>query len=98
MRRNVGVGEDRQFTSRLRGDCCALDILVIPETNVDGWVAHSLEQLSAGVLVEHALAECAELLPFITPILDGRGQRECRSTVILLTMNCLLRIAVGKLP
>ena len=70
LRRNVGVGEDRQFTSRLRGNCGALDILVVPETNVDGWVAHSLEQLSAGVLVEHAFAECTIFLPFVATVLQ----------------------------
>ena len=72
LRRDVGIREDRELAVRLRHDSGALNILVVTKTNVDWMVANCFEQTSTGVLVEHALAECSELLPLIATVLYCR--------------------------
>ena len=69
LRWYVWIGEDGEITAGLRSDSGALNVLIVAETNVDGRVTHSLEQLRARVLVEHPFAERTELLPLVSAAL-----------------------------
>lgn len=69
---HIRVCEDGKLAVGLGNDGCALNILIIAEPDIHRRVADSLEQPSTGMLVEHTLAEGAELLPLVTTILHYR--------------------------
>jgi hypothetical protein len=68
--RHVRVGEYRQLSIRFRCNLDALYVLVGAKADVWWRVAGALDQLGTGMLVEHPLAEGAELFPFVAPVLD----------------------------
>ncbi len=73
--RYVWIVEDGGIAARLRRDSGTLDILVVAETDIDRRVSHGLEQLRAGMFVEHPLAECTELLPLVSTVLQRVSDR-----------------------
>lgn len=79
LRRHVRVGEDGEFTVRLRRHLHALNVLIRTEADVGRRVAGSLDELRAGVLVEHPLAKRAKLLPLVASVLNGGTSRSTLS-------------------
>lgn len=66
---HIRVCEDGKLAVGLGNNSGALNILIVAEPDIHRGVADSFEQPSTGMLVEHALAEGAELLPLVTTIL-----------------------------
>lgn len=64
---HIGVGENGKRTIWLGSDSSTIYVLIVSESLICCGIA--LQQLSARVLVEQALAESAKLLPFISAIL-----------------------------
>ena len=75
LRGDVGIGEDGQLATGFGYNSCALDVLIAAKTDVDRGVSYDLEQLCARMFVQHALAECPKLLPFITAVLRTKISR-----------------------
>ena len=67
--RNAGVSEDGEVLIRFRGDSTTLDILLCPVSNIWRGVTEGAKELSLRVLVEHAFAERAKLLPLEPSVL-----------------------------
>ena len=73
---NVRVGEDGELALWFWSDSSALDVLITAEADIDGGIAHGLEQLRARVLVEHSFTKRTKLLPFVAAILDARAESQ----------------------
>ena len=69
---DVGIRKDRKVTVGLRLDGGTLNILVFTKANTEVRIADRLEQAGTEMLVEHALAKCPVLLPFIAAVLYCR--------------------------
>lgn len=66
---HVQVGEYWQGAVWLGNHGSTLDILVRPETDIDGRLARCSEQLCSRVLVKHSFAECSKFLPLKAAVL-----------------------------
>ena len=69
LRRDIRIHEDGRGAIWFGCDSRALDILVITKSDVHRRIPSTFQKLSARVLIEHALAERAEFLPFEATIL-----------------------------
>ena len=94
---HIGTSENGKRTVRLRSDSGTLYVLIISKSLICCGIA--LQQLSARVFVEQALAESAKLFPFIPAILRIMSfSKQINNIVDGHTMNCLFLKASGKSP